>query len=328
MQMHVLALRGASVTMAIALTACAASIDEPESKDDPVETPTATEVGEAVATKIGEPDRDFPDLVWLPFTSGLDDSRSVLTVRPGQVGFEPSPVDLALFWDYNASDGMLAYASEFWHAASDSIRSVSDLWVYDYTTEDNAQWLPDDVSRALWSPVQLDDSAEQRLAAAIYNTETEHYDLALVLGPGQVERLASCASSSFSWSPDGSRLAYAAFDLNEPEDLPEECEGIFVLSVEDGSLTRLSGSLPIRGGWVGIRPIWAEGQNVLLYPGGSPEALFWVIPLDGSGAFQIDEKEAARNVGQEFLNRPQHALWSTEHRSLIGQIDAMRKNGP
>ena len=288
-----------------------------------VQTLTLEPLATATASAGDLPERNFPDLVWLPFTSGLDDSRSVITVRPGKVGFEPSPVDLALFWDYGAATGKLAYASEFWHAASGSNRSVSDLWVYDYTTEDTTQWLPDNVSRALWSPVLRGDSAEQRLAAAIYNTETGHHDLALVHGPGQVERLASCASSSFSWSPDGSRLAYAAFDINEPEDLPEECEGIFVLSVEDGSLIRLSGSLPIRGGWVGIRPIWAEGQNALLYPGGSPEALFWVIPLDGSGAYQIEEEEAARNVGQDFLSRPQHALWSIEHRSLIGQIDAM-----
>ncbi|GMR10307.1 MAG: hypothetical protein BMS9Abin28_1128 [Anaerolineae bacterium] len=276
-----------------------------------------------VVTDVGQPGRNVPELVWAPFADVLDETRNVLTVRPDQVGFETSPVDFALYWDYSGVTGKLAYASEFWQPARGSNRSVSDLWVYDYDTGEAVQWLPDNVSRASWSPVQPGRFTDQRLAAAIYNTEEGRYDLALVDGPGQVEWLANCTSPSFSWSPDGSQLAYTAFSIGEPGDIPEECEGVFLISVEDKSVTKISEVLSLSGGWIGDRPIWAQGQDVLLFSEASNESIFWVIPLDGSGAFQIEEEETRQNVGEQYLPRPMHSLWSAEHRSVIGQTEGM-----
>lgn len=276
-----------------------------------------------VVTAVSDTASEVPELVWASFANGLDESGNVLTVRPNQVGFEPSPVNFALYWDYSGATGRLAYASEFWRAARGSNRSVSDLWVYEYDTGEATQWLPDNVARASWSPLFPGRFSEQRLAAAIYNTEEGRYDLALVSGPGQVEWLASCASPTFSWSPDGTQLAYAAFSIGEPGDIPQECEGVYLVSLEDGSITQISGLLSLSGSWIGDQPIWAEGQNVLLFSEASPESVFWVIPLDGSGAFQLDSEPTAQNVGQEYLPRPMYSLWSAEHRSLIGQTEGM-----
>ena len=237
-------------------------------------------------TSEGESGPAVPELVWLPFSSGLDESRAVLVVRSDQVGLEPSPVDFALYWDYSGATGRLAYASEFWHAARGSNRSVSDLWVYDYDAAEAVQWLPDNVGRASWSPVQAGQLEEQGLAAAIYNTEEGRYDLALVDGPGQVEWLATCASPSFSWSPDGTQIAYTAFSAEGAGEIPDECQGVFLVTVADKSVTKISDQLGFSGGWIGDRPIWAEGQVALLFSGASPESIFWVVPLDVSGAFQ------------------------------------------
>src|SRR4030067_1027348 len=104
-------------------------------------------------TSEGESGPAVPELVWLPFSSGLDESRAVLVVRSDQVGLEPSPVDFSLYWDYSGLTGRLAYASEFWHAAEGSNRSVSDLWVYDYISGVATQWLPDNVGAATSAPL-------------------------------------------------------------------------------------------------------------------------------------------------------------------------------
>jgi hypothetical protein len=288
-----------------------------------IEAPTdEPEISQDV-TPVFVQEPDTPDLVWMPFSHGLEESGNILSVRPEQVGFETSPVDIRLYWDYSGATGKLSFASEFWHAARGSNRSVSDLMVYDYVTGESEQWLPDNVARASWSPLHAGRFSEQRLAAAIYNTEEGYFDLAIVNGPGQVEWLANCATPNFSWSPDGTHLAYNAFDYNEPGDTPDECEGVFLVSIEDQIVTRIAEDLPTSGGWIGDRPLWAQGEDVLLLSGATPETLFWVIPLDGSGAFQIDETGSAESVGETYLPRPQHQFWSSEHRSLIGQTEGM-----
>src|SRR4030042_4071236 len=53
---------------------------------------TGTPKPEASAAPTSESGPAVPDLVWLPFSGGLDESRSVLAVRAEQVGFGASPV--------------------------------------------------------------------------------------------------------------------------------------------------------------------------------------------------------------------------------------------
>jgi hypothetical protein len=278
---------------------------------------TGTPEPEATAAPTREIGPAVPDLVWLPFSSGLDESHSVLVVRSDQVGLEPSPVDFSLYWDYSALTGRLAYASEFWHAAEGSNRSVSDLWVYDFASGKANQWVPDNVGRASWSPMREGQPEPQRLAAAIYDTEHGRYDLVLLDGPFQSQLLASCASPSFTWSPDGSQIAYTAYPA---EGAPAECQGVFLVSVNDGLVTKISDQLALSGGWIGDRPVWADGQGALLFAGYTPESIFWVVPLAGTGAFQ---PALAPDIGEELPPVPMQAIWSSEHRSLIGQTEGM-----
>jgi len=279
--------------------------------------------GEATSTVPGvDPIQEIPDLAWLPFGQGLDEARNIVTVYPDMVGFESSPADIMLYWDYSGPTGRLAYASEFWSPARGSNHSVSDLWVYDYATGEAEEWLADNVASAAWSPAIPGHWSEQVLAASVYNTSAGRFDLALVHGPNEVEFLATCTSTNFSWSPDGSMLAYAAAAWANAENVPPECEGVFVVSLKDGSVTRISDTFRSSGGWVGDRPIWAEGQDVLLFSEASPESVFWVIPLDGSGAYQITE-EATQYLEEDYLPRPMYSLWSENTRSLIGQTEGM-----
>ena len=276
-----------------------------------------------VVTEARDSVSDIPELVWHPFLDGLDERRNVLTVRPDQVGFEQSPVDFATYWDYSGATGKLAYAPEFWHAARGANPpSVSDLWVYGYETGEAVQWLPDNVGRALWSPLQPGNFADQRLAAAIYNTEEGRYDLGLLSGPQQVEWLANCASPYFSWSPDATEIAYVAFPfVGEGSGVPAECQGAFVVSIQDREVRQLSDIRSLMdAAWPGNRPLWAEEAGALLFSDASPESIFWVIKTDGSETFQ---PVLGEEIEEEHLPTPRYSLWSSEHHSVIGQVESM-----
>jgi hypothetical protein len=299
---------------------------------DQVVSPTSTDAGlgadsepdgEATSTVPGlDPIQDIPGQAWMPFGQGLDEARNIITVYPDMVGFETSPADIMVYWDYSGPTGRLAYGSEFWGPARDSYHSVTDLWVYDYATDEAEEWLADNVANASWSPAIPGHWSEQVLAASIFNTAVGRFDLALVHGPNEIEFLATCTSTSFSWSPDGSMLAYAAIPWPNAENVPPECQGVFVVSLKDGSVTQISDTFRSSGGWIGDRPIWADGQDVLLFSEASPESIFWVIPLDGSGAYQITE-EATQNLEEDYLPRPQYSLWSENNLSVIGQTEGM-----
>ena len=83
-----------------------------------------------------------------PYGSVLDETQTVLLVHDGLAAFDQNPVYMEMLWDYSGPTGKAAYASEFFHASQAFSRSVSDLWVYDYTSDTAELWLKDDVSRA------------------------------------------------------------------------------------------------------------------------------------------------------------------------------------
>ncbi len=264
---------------------------------------------------------DIPELVWMPLAQGPTEDGKVITVRPQKVGFEDSPVDFSMYWDYSGATGKLAYASEFFHAARGSNTSVSDLWVYDYDTQMSAMWLPDNTARAIWSPLQPGHFSDQRLAAAIYNTEEGRYDLGLASGPGQVQWLATCASPHFSWSPDATEIAYVAVPLGEDgAGVPQECKGVFIVSVDDGEVRQLTDIPKLYSGWFGDKPLWAEDQGSLLFTGASAKSVFWSIKTDGSETF---ETSVADTIQEDYLPLPQYSLWSSDHRAVISQTEGM-----
>jgi hypothetical protein len=253
-----------------------------------------------------------PDLVWTLYASAADENNDVVVVDDGMVGFSPSPVAFQLYFDYNPINSQLVYASQFWHAAQGSNRSVTDLWAYDYATGQATQLLSDGVGRAAWSPTG------KVLAVAIFNPSLGMYELGVMDLDGSMEIVASCASTSFSWSPDGTQIAYEAGGGIDELITEGPCQGIYIVDLANRSVVKISDQPPSTGGWHGDRPIWAEGQEALLLTFASPESIFAVVPLDGSGAYTVVKSDA---IEMDYLPNPLQTVWSQQHNSVVGQTE-------
>ena len=281
-------------------------------------SPPTAEITPTETSLPKTPPPDVPDLVSIghlaPFYSA---EIGLLNLENGQLTVEPSPVDYGILWDYSPLSGKLAYSSEFFHPSVSNNLAVSDLWVYDYQSGTEQKWLDDNVLRAAWAP------DGEHITAAVYNPDTEQTDLVLLSGPDQLELLAECASTVFSWSPDGNILAYinALLWLNLGVD--ESCLGTYLVTFPDGisggewEKSRVSDfkGLEFGGSHEGDRPLWALDQNALLYP----DSPFWVVPLDGSPAFvpQTPDNEEPMN-----LPRPFGSLWAPHLNQLVGNVES------
>jgi hypothetical protein len=310
------------LTLAFVLASCGTVqewFESTESGIESVETPEASPPGShtLLSTPTDQPaplDGPGPDLFWTLYASGVDENNNPIVMDDGRIGFRPSPVAFQLFFDYSPINGRLAYASEFWHPAEGSNQAVSDLWVYHYGSDQASQWLSDNVGRALWSPTG------GALAVAVFNPALGIYELGTVGSDGRVDVLASCASTSFSWSPDGSRIAYEAGGGVDDPSPPEACQGIYIINMNDRSVEKISDQPPSTGGWHGDQPIWAEGHDTLLLTFASPESVFAVAPLDGSGAFTVTKSDS---IAIEYLPNPLQTVWSQKHNSVVGQTEGM-----
>jgi len=291
----------------------------PTSDNSPdVESSTPTE--EAQPTETATPtetiDSGYPDLVTIgnltPYgTSGT----GVLVLQDGELTVQPSPVYFEVFWDYNPGSGRIAYSPEFVHGSDHNNVSVTSLWVFDYGTGASEMWLDDNVIRAAWSP------DGEKVTAAVYNPQTEQVELVFVTGPDQVEVISDCASNLFSWSPDGSQLAFV--NAVSWAGVKPACAGTYLVSFPNGisvaehDQRRVSdfGTEALMSGDYNDQPIWAVEQNALIYP----DQPFWVIPLDGSPAFipaTLDGEDPLE------LPRPLGGLWSADLNQLVGYYDA------
>ena len=256
-----------------------------------------------------------PTLVWIPFAEGvIDDSPTVLVVRDGIAGREPSPAAIRLFWDYSAESGELAYASQFWHSADGSDQSVSDLWVYDYTEDNTVQWLSDYVAGVAWSP-RSNGTYNSKAAVAFLDSDTDRVDLIVVSEPSQVRLVTEYASRFFSWSPDGERLAFVRLSH---EDLQPESVGLYVVPALGGEAVKLSDFSYESGGWIGDHPLWVSDQQALIVA----DAPLRVIPLDGSGDFAPSGYDGKPLDGP----RPDVMLWDQDDRQLVISGEAMFGN--
>ena len=291
---------------------------QPSQMTDPsmrVETQTM-----ATEESLPKGPRPGPELVWMPSALGSGESGEVLVVDKGDVGFKSSPVEFQIFFGYSPSSGRIAYGSQFWHAAQGTNQSVTDLWVYDYTEQQASLWLEDNVGRAIWSPSGGSGGSRSDLAVALFNPEFGFYELVLMESGGIEERIAVCASPSFSWSPDGSQIAYEAGGGIVTPSPPEACQGIYVITLADRSVKKISDQPPSMGGWHGDQPIWADGRESLLLTFASPESVFAVIPLDGAGAYTVTKSD---RIAIEYLPNPLLSLWSREINSVVGQTEGM-----
>jgi hypothetical protein len=155
-----------------------------------------------------------------------------------------------------------------------------------------------------------------RLTTALYDQERGHLVLAFVDGPDEIEIIAECASTHYSWSPNNKELAYV--NIANREGVSETCTGTFIYSAQDGSNRKVSnlGDEELLSGNFDDAPLWAVEDGVLLFP----DQPFWVIPPDGSPPFVPQAAD-----GEEPMNLPrlnQH-LWVPEFKLLIGNVEAM-----
>ena len=292
----------------------------PTSVSDPVNPTQASEPEPTEPVTVGF-DGQGPFFLGGYFSPGITEAGTVLQVREGVAAFTQSPVAMDFLWDYSGSSGKIAYASEFYHASRDFSRSVTDLWVYDYATDSGEKWLEDDVGRVYWSPYLPESSVPQQLAAAVFDSNNGTFDLLLVDGPGQTRKIANCVSEEFSFSPDGTLIAYKSGWYNESEPRPEECEGAFVVNLSDQSIRRLSDTDPLAtGGWFGDQPLWAESLDGLLFKSYNEASIFNLVPLEGSGWYTV---AIAASIGEDYLPAPFYSLWSDAHTTVIGQTEGM-----
>ncbi|MGD8823181.1 MAG: hypothetical protein PVG63_08780, partial [Anaerolineales bacterium] len=264
-----------------------------------------------------------PEMISIgPFIPAGSSDIGLVVREENQVMLQSSPVEFGLFWGYAPATGRLAYSSEFWAAPGDGSNvSVSDLWVYDYVSGQSQQWVEANVGYARWA---LDG---QRLAAAIWNSGQQRFDLALVSGPGEVAIVAECTSVQFEWNPWGDQLAFA--NLAGWAGTRSECQGTYVVSFEDGmdpdaASTRKVNAFGAQGqmnGSLNDRPIWALGEEALIIL----DSPFWIVPMDGSPAYV-----PTMPGGEEPLNMPRlvNPLWVPELRQLIGFVETgMNRDG-
>ncbi len=292
------------------------------SESPQVENPSPTPEPQPSAISPVDVDEPGPFYISEPsFYPGAEDDLTILKVEDGAAALGSSPVDMGVLWDYSGPSGRIAYASEFYHASQAFSRSVTDLWVYDYGSDTSERWLEDDVAQAYWSPYLPGSTRPQELAAAVFDSESGTFNLMLIDSPGQTRQLARCSSTEFSFSPDGTQIAYKSGWYNEAEPRPQECTGVFIVDVEDGTARRLTGTDPLAtGGWHRDQPLWAESLDALLFKSFNEDSIFNIVPLDGSGWSRVINAET---IAEEYLPSPFLSLWSDAHRSVIGQTEGM-----
>jgi len=259
-------------------------------------------------TKPGVPD----EVTLGPLFYGTPDT-GLAVIQDQNVRIAVSPVEFGLLWDYSPISGRLAYASEFFHGSEPPGNVVpnypiSDLWVYDYANGQSERWLNDYVNHAGWAP------DGERITASIFNPESNQLDLVLVSGPNRFERVATCASGYFSWSPKGDMLAYAV-SPSMVTGMSVECVGIFVVSgmqSGDYQVERIlaEGIEDFSSNHPGAQPFWTLEQDALI----SPTPPFGVVPLDGSQPFT---PQFLDGFSSENFFMPSLSLWNIEQRQMI-----------
>jgi hypothetical protein len=238
-----------------------------------------------------------PELVWLPYATG-DYGQPVLMLEDGEIAPQPMPVEVEIFFDYEA--GWLAYGSTFWEPTTDQ-QSVTDLYIYDFSTERNQVWASGNVGRAALSPVN-EISGQPNVAVAVHNGSG--FDLVVKLGVDDNVPLVEDIAPYFSWSPDGSQIAY----LRDGE--------LFVTSSsEDSGNPPIASGVYAGSGWIGDAPLWLGDSGYLLYA----DAPFTIVATDGSETIMPTAEDGTVLQGQ----RPLAMLYSATTSQLITELEGM-----
>jgi hypothetical protein len=272
--------------------------DVPTAEPSPLPLPTPTPAPQPSPS----PAANVPDGVWLAYGTGSY-GNPVAVLRKREMGYEPEPAAIEIFFDYSPINGQLAFGGEFWSTAGDTSDAVTDLVVYDYGMESAVEWLAGGVGRAMWSPVAGADGRAP-LAVALHNGQG--YDLALLTGPNEVQILANDIDPYWTWSPDGQQMAFVRDGHLVTAALPiaGEVETVWATDVYGNS------------GWVGDAPVWDDVHNLLIYA----DNPFTIVDMNTA--------EVIRPTLPADLepNRPKMLLWAAGLRQLIVQEEGMTGN--
>ena len=214
------------------------------------------------------------------------------------VVYREIPVEVDIFFGYAA--GWLAYGSYFWEPTADQ-QSVTDLYIYNFATDTDQLWADGRIGRAALSPVN-EISGQPTVAVAV--SDGSDFDLVVMLGPDNSVPLVEGMDPYFSWSPDGSQIAY----LRDHD--------LFITSAAG-----VSGDPPIAsdvyrsGQWIGDAPLWLGSSGYLLYA----ETPFVIAAADGSGTFVPTAENGTPLEGP----RPLAMLYSSTTNQLIAEIYGM-----
>ncbi len=243
------------------------------------------------------PAPDVPAQVWLPYATG-NYGQPVLMLEEGNLASQPMPVDVEIFFDYRA--GWLAYGSKFWGSTVNQ-QSVTDLHLYNFATGSDQLWAEANIGRAALAPVDA-SSGQPTVAVAKHNGRG--FDLIVKLEPDTDVFLVADVDPYFSWSPDGSQIAY----LRDNE--------LFVTSA-----TGDSGNPPIASGvyegssWIGDAPLWLGDSGYLLYA----DAPFTVVAADGRETIVPQDENGTALDGP----RPFAMLYAAPTNQLIAESEGM-----
>lgn len=243
---------------------------------------------------------DVPALVWLPYATG-NVGQPVLMMAAGEVASQPMPVEVEIFFDYKA--GWLAYGSYFWEPTADE-QSVTDLHLYNFATGEDAVWA-EQVGRVAITPLEMLDGPPS-VAAAIHNGQG--FDLVLIRGAENRTVLVEDIDPYFSWSPDGSRIAYLRGN------------NLFVTdAVSDSGNSPIASGVYANSGWIGDAPLWLGDSGYLLFA----DAPFTVVAVDGSKTIVPTSGDGV----SLDKGRPLAMLYSSTRNQLIAETEGMFGTG-
>jgi len=214
---------------------------------------------------------------------------------------EDHPPRYDLYWDYNVATELLAYASSEYHALPESTWSVSDFWSFDYQNNVAMRWWSSGVGRVLWDPSS--NFTNNRAALIVFNEDHDDFSLGVAASPGRVRMLADHVGHAFSWSPDGTEIAFVRQSIDS---------GLYVINVEQTNVRKVSDFSYKSIVSIFDQPLWIVNHNILAVADSGDRPLLFVR-LHDTSEFAPTTIDGHTIPGP----RPNQMLWSPNDNQLI-----------
>lgn len=265
--------------------------------------PTATATIEPTPTPAPLPAR-----LWKSYSGGGADAWWLENGTATQVTL---PVVPGQYYDYNAANGKILYASHFaTSGAGPGNLAVSDLWMVDYPSgTPSALIATDTVVEALWAP---DGSGFVYIGATPTTYELRYQSLA-----GENRLLASNVAPTWGVSRTG---AHVAFTRETGYEVPGD-PGLYVVPMGGGAETKVSDADRHGAGGIEDKPSWSFDDTLIALPnwGFAPGAMV-IAASDGSfsGTLAVEE---ALSVNPVFGSGPTVVIWHPDNQTLVGMAN-------